>query len=596
MQLAFSRPAANRDRAIAAGNIRDIGTTEPHRKTKMRQYDRLMHGDRSDRISRYKQTCSNVRSGTTRSRPAARSSQVAHASKRGKRRFRYRPIKTGDPVLRQGFRKQHVRHNVRNVFVVTASFRLTLEPVVPILSKEARVAQLARVPRKPNDRSLFIVPQLPVVRHKAVIMNERVTPAGRSFVYAQRARDRAGRTFRSVLGGRKRRYDGCREMSRHVTSRGGRPWKAKHDFATNSDVHRTWHFHIVRVCRCWPIVLSCLAVTGCHALGPTDHARQVFRLPPVGSNMPRELDKVIMPEYRIEPPDVVTIEALQAVPKAPYRIRALDVLAVNLPDAPPGAEVSGDYPVQVGGVIDLGPMYHPVKVSGLTTEQAAQAITEEVKKIVREPEVRVTLSELGPPQQVAGDYLVGPDGTVTLGSYGSVPLAGKTLADAKQTIEAYLAQYLEDPEVSVTVAAYNSKVYYVILQGAGLGDGIYRLPATGNETVLDALAQLNGFDQSSSKKLWIARPSRETGSVQILPVDYYSITELAETDTNYQLLPGDRLFIAEDKLVAFDTAIAKFTAPFERIFGFSILGAQTATRFSGRVLKGGGNPVNRGGF
>ena len=102
------------------------------------------------------------------------------------------------------------------------------------------------------------------------------------------------------------------------------------------------------------MVLSCLAVTGCHALGHTDGARQVLRLPPVGSNMPRELDKVIMPEYRIEPPDIVTIEALQAVPKAPYRIRALDVLTIDVPDAAPGAEVSGDYPVQVGGVIDLG--------------------------------------------------------------------------------------------------------------------------------------------------------------------------------------------------------------------------------------------------
>jgi hypothetical protein len=55
------------------------------------------------------------------------------------------------------------------------------------------------------------------------------------------------------------------------------------------------------------------------------------------------------------------------------------------------------------------------------------------------------------------------------------------------------------------------------------------------------------------------------------------------------LLPGDRVFIAEDKWIAFDTAIGKFTAPFERIMGFSLLGAGTATRFSGPVLKGGGN-------
>lgn len=145
--------------------------------------------------------------------------------------------------------------------------------------------------------------------------------------------------------------------------------------------------------------------------------------------------------------------------------------------------------------------------------------------------------------------------------------------------------------MSVNVAAFNSKVYYVILQGAGLGDGIFRLPVTGNETVLDALAVLNGTEQVSSKKVWIARPDRILGNVQILPVDYYAVTELAEPTTNYQIMPGDRVFVAEDKLVALDTAIAKFTAPFERIFGFSILGAEAATRLSGSVLRGGGNPA-----
>ena len=62
-----------------------------------------------------------------------------------------------------------------------------------------------------------------------------------------------------------------------------------------------------------------------------------------------------------------------------------------------------------------------------------------------------------------------------------------------------------------------------------------------------------------------------------------------DVTTNYQLMPGDRVYVAEDKWVAFDTKIAKVTAPFERIFGFSILGADTVTRFSGDVLRGGGD-------
>jgi polysaccharide export outer membrane protein len=204
----------------------------------------------------------------------------------------------------------------------------------------------------------------------------------------------------------------------------------------------------------------------------------------------------------------------------------------------------------------------------------------------------VTLLDIAAKQQIAGEHLVGPDGTVTLGSYGSVSVVGLTLAQARQAIEDYLSQFLEEPEVSVDVFAYNSKVYYVVTQGAGLGDGLYRFPITGNETVLDAISQISGLGQVSSKRIWIARPTHEPGTVQVLPVSWEAITAQASASTNYQILPGDRVFVAEDRLIAFDTALGKLTAPIERVIGFSLLGAGAATRFSGRVLQGGGNNRN----
>jgi protein involved in polysaccharide export with SLBB domain len=230
----------------------------------------------------------------------------------------------------------------------------------------------------------------------------------------------------------------------------------------------------------------------------------------------------------------------------------------------------------------------------MTVIEAQAEIEAHLKNYLREPIVTVALAQLGASQMITGQYLVGPDGTVTLGMYGNVSVVGQTLEQAKYTIEAHLSQYLEDPEISITVFAFNSKSYYIVLQGAGLGDGVYRFPITGNETVLDAISQINGLNQVSSKRIWIARPTSELGQVQILPVDYFAITEQAATHSNYQVLPGDRVFIAEDKLVAFDTQLGKLLSPFERIMGFSLLGAETATRFSGRVLRGGGNPQGFG--
>jgi polysaccharide biosynthesis/export protein len=252
--------------------------------------------------------------------------------------------------------------------------------------------------------------------------------------------------------------------------------------------------------------------------------------------------------------------------------------------------ISGMFPVEPGGLVRLGAGYPgAIRVADLTVEEAEVAIHKFLQQFVKNPVVTVNLAEMAVKQQIAGQHLVGPDGMVTLGSYGSVQVVGMTVMQAKNAIEQYLSQFLDSPEISLDVFAYNSKMYYIITQGAGMGDAVYRFPVTGNETVLDAISNINGLNFASSKRIWIARPTDVPGKVQLLPVDWNAITAEGYAMTNYQILPGDRVFVAEDKMVAFDTVLGKITAPFERIMGFSLLGVGTVTRFSGPVLQGGGN-------
>jgi polysaccharide export outer membrane protein len=116
-----------------------------------------------------------------------------------------------------------------------------------------------------------------------------------------------------------------------------------------------------------------------------------------------------------------------------------------------------------------------------------------------------------------------------------------------------------------------------------------RVPITGNETVLDAISQIGGLSQLSSQNIWIARPApADFGCEQILPVDWDAITQGASTATNYQIMPGDRVFIAEDQMVTTTNFIARVTAPIERILGLTSLGvsavrgAQTMGRLYNR--------------
>jgi len=330
------------------------------------------------------------------------------------------------------------------------------------------------------------------------------------------------------------------------------------------------------------LIASTILSSGCSIYGrPQRTAGRQATLdancPPESGRMPaKELAKVTLPPYVIEPPDILLIDALRVVPKPPFRIQSFDALQVIVEGTLLEQPISGLYVVEPGGMLDLGPSYGKVMVGGQSLEEAQDAVFRHLKRILREPQVSLTLAQAAGQQQIAGEHLVGPDGTINLGTYGNVYITGMTLAEAKEAIEAQLSKFLDAPLVSVDVFSYNSKVYYVITEGAGFGDNVARFPVTGNETVLDAIAGINGLSRLSSKEIWIARPAPSgVGCDQVLPVDIEAIMKGGSTATNYQLLPGDRVFIAQDPWIAFDSIIDKVCGPFERIFGFSLLGVQS---------------------
>jgi len=306
-----------------------------------------------------------------------------------------------------------------------------------------------------------------------------------------------------------------------------------------------------------PLLAAMLTSTGCNIYGRPQLAtkHQVMldaQCPPEPGRMPaKELAKVTLPAYVIEPPDILLIDALRVVPKPPFKIQSFDALQVIVEGTLLEQPINGLYVVEPGGMLDLGPSYGKVMVGNLSLEEAQDAVFKHLKRVLKEPQVSLTLAQAAGQQQIAGEHLVAPDGTINLGTYGSVFVTGLTLEEAKVAIEKHLAQFLDAPLVSVDVFAYNSKVYYVVTEGAGFGDNIARFPVTGNETVLDAISQINGLSRLSSKDIWIARPAPSgVGCDQVLPVDIEAIMKGGSTATNYQLLPGDRVFIAQDQWIA----------------------------------------------
>jgi protein involved in polysaccharide export with SLBB domain len=149
-------------------------------------------------------------------------------------------------------------------------------------------------------------------------------------------------------------------------------------------------------------------------------------------------------------------------------------------------------------------------------------------------------------QEINGNHLVRPDGTVGLGAYGCVPVAGLTAEAIKARVESHLSRWFDRPRVCVKVTAYNSRFYYVIIDGGGYGQQVLAFPATGNETVLDAIGQANGPASPLAfiRDIQVARPAvGGKGPEQIRPVDWTAITRDADPATNYPLQAGDRVIV-----------------------------------------------------
>lgn len=273
------------------------------------------------------------------------------------------------------------------------------------------------------------------------------------------------------------------------------------------------------------------------------HGHPPIAVPPPGA-VPRELESITLPPYVIEAPDTLMIQVV--------------------------VRTERDHP---DGLVD-----------------------KDGKKLKQQ----VTDNLPVQPINGGGPFLVNPSGEVRLGFWGSVMVAGLTLDQTAEAIRQHLvrSEVLQRSGVRpdslvvvVDVISYNSKKYYVITDGGGYGEQVYPFPVTGNERVLDALANINGLPTVASKRnIWVARRCPHPDQPwQILPVDWVGITQHGQTLTNYQVLPGDRIYVKAQRLITLDTAMARVLSPVERMFGITLLGASTVNQISGR-----GNGFNNG--
>ena len=296
------------------------------------------------------------------------------------------------------------------------------------------------------------------------------------------------------------------------------------------------------------------------------HTQGVIVPPPPDGSVPTELNQVILPRYIIAPPDILYVQVLQA----PYTFK-MPLKGEPEGKAEPKAEGKKEGPA--------GPLAPDAKKEADVGGPNAPI------------DPRGYYSFPMTPAPIDGQHVVQMDGTIDLGIYGSVQVAGLTTDQARERVRAFLLQLTDRKsdqlQVRVSVLAFNSKQYYVITDGAGYGEQVAAFPITGSETVLDAMARIGGLPQVASKRdIWVARRSPNGGPDQILPVCWEEVTQQGITRTNYQVLPGDRIYVRAQKLISFDNALAKFLQPIERVFGVILLSSEAVNSIKNRTTNG----------
>lgn len=255
------------------------------------------------------------------------------------------------------------------------------------------------------------------------------------------------------------------------------------------------------------------------------------------SNLPREFTKVSMPDYVVEPPDMLIVEVLEALP---------------------GRPISGERLVRPDGKISLG-FYGEVYVAGLTTDEIKEKIVLHLRKHL--PDEVLGLTEINPKD-------------------------GSTVEVAPR----------DSNRVFVDVTAYNSKFYYV--QGDVAAPG--KMPVTGNETVLDAINYAGGLIPTAApQNIRLVRPAPPGACCeQVLPVNIAAIVSAGDPTTNYQLMPGDRLVVYRDPIVRTTLFIDRLAAPFQTVvntmmqYGFM---ARTIKFIDQPIFGGAGTGTSAGG-
>jgi hypothetical protein len=168
--------------------------------------------------------------------------------------------------------------------------------------------------------------------------------------------------------------------------------------------------------------------------------------------------------------------------------------------------------------------------------------------------------------EISGPYIVGMDGKITLPFVEDIYVGGLTRKEIADKVKNTLERYYREVEVTVTVAAFNSKRFYVFGEALRVG----ALPYTGDVTMIDVLSMVGTNPITAKWDVLLIRS--DPVKPRIYVCHSHEVLYRGLSRTNYQIREDDIIYVRANiwgKLAQF---VAKVTYPIQVLVGAIWLG------------------------
>lgn len=148
---------------------------------------------------------------------------------------------------------------------------------------------------------------------------------------------------------------------------------------------------------------------------------------------------------------------------------------------------------------------------------------------------------------------IAANGTVHVKLLGEVRVAGLTAREIASKLRRELEAYYVEPEVHVSVARAQNRVFYLFgeviggrygsIGGAGSGRSASSIPITGRDTILNVLTRNPPSSNAWLSQIKVIRPGRTPNENQEMRINFYNLIARGDMRQNVLLQEGDILYV-----------------------------------------------------